>query len=320
MDHTIGIDLGGTYSKAALVDTKGVILQACRLRTYPGQDPRQVFSALTCKLREMSAAAGIRFPPPGGCGIGVPGVVDSRTGHLLLSGPLAWKDVDLAGIAQSMLDCEAFVDIDVNTGALADLYFGCARDSRDLIYISWGTGIGAGFVAGRRLYHSQGGAMGNFGHIPADPSSQRLCYCGCRGCLEVEAGGRSMCEQAQERLQQGMPSVLCGGEITPALIAGAAELRDPLALGILERSVTLMARTLAGVLAFLNPDTVVFGGGVSQCLPLIWECFERELRLRTPSFSLPLTSVKRSTFGEHAGIVGAAMLPVDRKLPGALAS
>ena len=78
-----------------------------------------------------------------------------------------------------------------------------------------------------------------------------------------------------------------------------------------------MARTLAGVLSFLNPDTVVFGGGVSRCLPLIQESFDRELRLRAPSFSLPLTRILQSTFGENAGTVGAAMLPADRMSRGA---
>jgi glucokinase len=319
MEYSIGVDLGGTYSKAALVAPDGGILQHRRLPAAPGEDPQVVLGGLASELREMSTEADLPFPPPGGCGIGVPGVVECRTGRLLLSGPLAWKDVDLADIGRSVLGCEVFVDIDVNTGALADLWFGCARDSQDLLYISWGTGIGAGFIVGRKLYHSRGCAMGNFGHMPADPSSERLCYCGCRGCLEIEAGGKSMCEQAQDCLRKGVASLLRSGEVTPQSLAQAAAADDALARRILQRSAILMARALAGVLSLLNPDTVVFGGGVSQCFPVIQEDFARELRLRTPDFSLPLTKVKQSTFGEHAGVVGAAMLPADRRSTGAFA-
>jgi glucokinase len=317
MDYTIGIDLGGTFIKVALVASDGTILQSRRLPTTPGSDPHAVFAGLASALEEMSAAGRLPFPPSGGCGIGVPGVVECRTGRLLLSGPLAWNDVDLAGIGRSAIGCEVFVDIDVNTGALADLYFGCARDSHDMLYISWGTGIGAGFVVARKLYHSRGGAMGNFGHMPADPSSGRLCYCGCRGCLEIEAGGKAMCEQARARLQQGEVSLLRDCEVTPEVMAQAAASGDALARAVLERSAVLMARALAGILSFLNPDTVVFGGGVSQCFPVIQDSFDRELRLRAPNFSLPLTRVAQSTFGEHAGVVGAAMLPLDRMSPGA---
>jgi glucokinase len=303
MDYSIGIDLGGTFIKTALVASDGAILQNGRLPTQPGQDPEKVFATLASALEEMASAAGLPFPASGGCGIGVPGVVDYRSGRLVLSGPLAWKDLDLAGIGRS---------------ALADLYFGCARDARDMLYISWGTGIGAGFVVSRTLYHSRGGAMGNFGHMPADPSSQRLCYCGCCGCLEIEAGGKAMCDQARTRLQAGEASPLRDFEVTPESMAQAAASGDRLACEILHRSAVLMARALAAILSFLNPDTVVFGGGVSRCFPVIQESFDRELWRRTPNFSLPLTRVMRSTFGDHAGVVGAAMLPADRRSQEAL--
>jgi glucokinase len=220
----------------------------------------------------------------------------------------------LGAIASTALGCGTCVDIDVNAGALADLNFGCAREASDLLYVSWGTGIGAAFVVGRKLYHSRGGAMGNFGHMPADHSSARLCYCGCHGCLEIEAGGKAMANRVQERMMAGEASLLreWQDKITPERIAWAAGEDDPLAKEILCRSAVLMAGALAGVLAFLNPDMVVFGGGVSRCFPVIQKVFDRELSRRTPSFSLPLTRIALSSFRENAGVIGAATLPRDR--------
>lgn len=311
MTYSLGIDLGGTFTKAALVTEDGRVLLFEKLATAAHRSPEAVFAELRAHLESIAPS----WPPPGACGIGVPGTVEYRSGHLGLSGPLGWRDTDLADVASAALGCEAFVDIDVNAGALADLYFGCARESSEMLYISWGTGIGAGFVVGRRLYHSRGGAMGNFGHMPADPSSSRLCYCGAHGCLEIEAGGKAMTDQMLKRLAAGEPSILQGGEITPERLAWAAGRGDVPASEILNRSAALMARALAGVLAFLNPDTVVFAGGVSQCFSTILEVFHGELRRHTPTFSLPKTRILQTSFGETAGAVGAAMLPADRRSP-----
>ena len=312
--YSIGLDLGGTLSKVALVASDGRMLAHRRLPTAAGRAPAAVFAGLRNELEAMAREAGLPYPPPQGCGVGVPGVVEPNSGWLRLSGPLGWRDVDLAVLASQALACEVVADNDVNAGALADLWFGEARDSRDMLYVAWGTGIGAAFVVGRTLYHSRGAAMGNFGHMPADPSSHRLCYCGCRGCLEIEAGGKAMVDQVGERLAGGESSTLAESRepVTPERIAGAAAAGDPLARSVLDRSALLMARALAGVLAFLNPDTVVFSGGVSRCFPLVQKTFDRELRLRTPSFSLPLTRVVQSRFGDSAGVVGASLLPKNK--------
>jgi glucokinase len=310
--YSIGIDLGGTFTKLALVSSSGDIIAQRRVSTAAGRDARDAFSEMREVLEDLAARTGLIYPAPGGCGIGVPGVVDHRTGWVRFSGPLEWTNLPLSDLARGVLGCDVAVDIDVAAGALADLYFGCARDASDLVYISWGTGIGAGLVISRRLYHSRGGAMYELGHVPADPSSSRLCYCGCRGCLEIEAGGRAMVDQARELLLAGESSVLRNGELTPERIAEAARQGDLLARRLLERSATLMARVLAGVLALLNPDTVVFGGGVSRCWPVIREAFDRELQLRTPRFSVG-TAILQSSFGDSAGVVGAALLPAEKK-------
>jgi glucokinase len=309
--YSAGIDIGGTFTKLALVSSEGVVLSSRTPSSAGCEDPERFVQAAASELREMARSSGLPWPPPARCGIGLPGVVDHRRGRVLWSGPLGWREVELAEIGRLALDCPVAIDTDVNAGALAELYFGYGRDASELLYIAWGTGIGAGFAVGRRLYHTRGNAMCNFGHMPADPESARLCYCGCRGCLEVEAGGKAMVELAAERIRAGEASVLrdCAGSLTAESIAGAATAGDALALRIVSRSATLIARALAGLLAFLNPDTVVVGGGVSQCLPLVADVFQRELRLRTPEFSFPLTRVFQSRFAGLAGVIGAATLP-----------
>jgi glucokinase len=309
--YSIGIDLGGTFTKIALVDAAGSVLRDTAFASCAGS-PLESFEGIRAQLESLLEKAALPFPPPGGCGIGLPGVVDFRSGIVRFSGAFHWNDVGLRDIATQVLGFENIViDNDVDAGALAELHFGKARHSSDMLYVSWGTGIGAAIVVNRRVYHSRGGAMGNFGHMPADPSSSRMCYCGCLGCLEVEAGGKALTELAAEAIRGGEESELAkAGEITPKRMAEATARGDRLAKRLLERAAVLIARCLAGILSLFNPDTVIFAGGVSQCFPLIESCFFCELARSTPRFSLPLTRIVLSDFGGLAGAMGAAMLPV----------
>jgi len=305
-----GIDIGGTYTKIALVSPDGQVIKSNRVNTVPEAGAESAFIGLRPVVEEMSKAAGLPYPPPLGCGVGIPGTVDYKTGWLTDSGPLKWVNVALRELAERVLGCHVAVDTDANAGALADLYWGCARESSDLIYVTWGTGIGAGLVFDRKLYHSQGGAVCDLGHAPADPASTRSCYCGCKGCLEIEAGGKAMVDQAKTHLLAGEESMLkdLGEEITPEHIARAAGHGDRLAREILNRAGMLMARVLAVVMPILNPDTIVFGGGVSRCFPLIRTSFDRELEARAPDFTRRLIRIVQSSFGGNAGALGSATL------------
>jgi glucokinase len=121
-----------------------------------------------------------------------------------------------------------------------------------------------------------------------------------------------MVEQCAEALARGEPSSLATGELTMERIALAARNGDRLAGRILGRSAVLLARVVAGALALLNPDTVVFAGGVAGCLDVIQQVFDDELRRRAPGFSLAGTRILRSAFGDWAGAVGAAAMPLER--------
>jgi glucokinase len=311
--YSAGIDLGGTHTKIALVSEKGDILAFGKLPGALGRPPEAALAEARDGLKRISQEIGLGYPPPNGCGIGTPGIVDHKKGWLAFSGHHGWRNVDLGHMGGMVLGCKVSVDMDVNAGVLADLHLGCARESSDVLYVAWGTGIGSAVVVSRKVYHSAGGAMCNFGHILADPSSERLCYCGCRGCLEVEAGGKGMSDEVTRQLASGADSILRQQPfpIPPERIAWAAELRDPLAVGMLRRAAILMARALAGALAILNPDTAIIAGGVSRCWPIIQDTFESELRLRTPKFLLDLTRIVLSDFQENAGAVGAALLRLN---------
>jgi len=309
MRFSAGIDLGGTYTKLALVDLDGKILDRERTLSLTRSLPRELLTNLRGVLEEMCARTGLAYPPPEGCGIGMPGPVDYETGTVKLSKAFGWKELPLRAIAEEILGCRATVDTDVNAGLLADLYFGHAVTASEMLYVSWGTGIGAGLTVGRKIYHSRNGAMGNPGHTLAVPESQRRCFCGLRGCLEVEIGARALVEKAQEQMSRGRSSSLAAESVlTAEKISIAARAGDALALEILREAVTLLARALAPLLAMLNPDTVIFAGGVSNCLPIVRDVFDEELKRNAPGFAFTGLTICASAFGESAGVLGAAKL------------
>jgi glucokinase len=239
----------------------------------------------------------------------MPGAVDFETGTVKLSKAFGWKELPLKAIAEEVLGCAVAVDTDVNAGLLADLHFGAAKTASEMLYVSWGTGIGAGLTVGRKIYHSRNGAMGNPGHTVAVPGSQRRCFCGLRGCLEVEIGARALVEKAQEQMNRGRSSSLARESVLSAeKISDAARAGDAVALEVLSEAVTLLARALAPLLAMLNPDTVIFAGGVSNCLPVVRDVFDEELKRSAPGFAFTGLTICASAFGEAAGVLGAAKL------------
>ena len=300
MMYSAGIDLGGSWTKTAVVSADGRIIAETRQPAIPGEALPLLFQGLRRVLESMAVEAHLPYPPPGGVGVGAAAIVDHQTGWLKLAGNLNLENCDLRGAAEAALGCRVVLDCDSNAGALADLYWGQARDAVNLLYITWGTGIGAGLTVNRRLYHSVGGSMGEFGHTPVEWDTPRLCYCGCRGCLEAEATGRAMERQMSGQL---------GRPITVREMAREAAAGDASCRKLLERSARLMARALSGALALLNPDCLILGGGVSYCLPLVREAFDGELKLHTPSFALQGLKVALSDFPGSAGVLGAALLP-----------
>lgn len=299
--YSAGIDFGGSSTKLALVGRDGRVHAFRRVAGAPGGDLDRVFAALREALAAMAAEALLEFPPPGGAGVGVAGIVDVASGRVETTGALGMEECDLRGPAERALGCRVAVESDSNAGALADLYFGAARGADDVIYVSWGTGIGAGLVVGRRLLRGRGQAIGEIGHSRVVLEDGPRCCCGCRGCLEAEAGGAAIAARG---------AAVLGREVTVLDVARAAE-DNPACLAILEEAAACLARGLSPAIVLLNPQAVVLGGGVSRVLerPEARRAFDHELEQSLPLFARRTLTVSLSAFGDRAGAVGAALLP-----------
>jgi glucokinase len=311
----IGLDLGGTTLKAALVSATGEILHETR---YDSEQERadRLFAQI------IEAARGLRDHPQGagrvaGVGLGVPGLVNRKTNRIeVLTNLPELSHVDLLGEVSEALALPVVMDNDANAAAYAELQVGAARGRRDVFFVTLGTGIGSGLIINGQIYRGAAGFAGEFGHMTIDPEGIE-CGCGNIGCLETIASGPNIVRRTRERLYRDRTSSLSrlaiprDREFTAEDIARAARDGDEMAQVMMERTGMFLGIALAAVINLLNIEMVVMGGGVMEAGDLILKPTIKETRRRAfpPSFNSCEIVIAKA--GPSAGMIGAALLARD---------
>ena len=248
----LGIDLGGTKSAAVVGTTDGAVLARVAGPTPAREGPGAILPFLVGLAR---AAQDMAPGPLAGVGVSAGAPADARTGRVFEAPNLpGWghgEGVPLADLLSSELDgLPVRVENDADATALAEHRFGAGRGTRDMAFLTVGTGIGAGLIAGGRLHRGARGAGGEVGHLAVEPGG-RACACGLRGCLEAYASGPSVARIAGEH------GFL--GEATGRAVVEAARAGDPAARAALLQAAQMLARGLATLSMLLNPERIVLG-------------------------------------------------------------
>jgi glucokinase len=312
---TLGVDIGGTKIAAGLVDTRGSILFQTRVPMCAREDAATGFTAVENAIEVVFAARPDARARLAGIGICAPGPLDPRTG-VVLNPPNVpcWRNFPLATEVQRVFHVCAKIDNDANAAALAEAIWGAGVGFRNVFYATLGTGIGTGIIFDQRIYHGRTGSAAEGGHVSIDYNGPR-CGCGKRGCIEALCSGPAIALRASTLLAQaGAQSQmheLVGGELkamTAETVAEAFHAGDALAREVLEITADLLTVWLGNMIDLLEPDVLVFGGGIAG---LMSEFFAR-MRSELPKWSInprcneiPLVLAK---YGSDAGIAGAAAL------------
>jgi glucokinase len=308
MQTSIGIDLGGTWMRAALVAADGTLLHVLRERTQPaGNAPSAPAQAAQALLVRMAALCRRLpgFENACGVGIGVPAAVDPRSGVLRLASNLpGFESLAPAAALQALLRLPVSVENDANVACLAEALTGAGKGIDTVVYVTVSTGIGGGIYDRGRLLSGMRGCAGEFGSLCIDPHRAARLDLG-PGAVESEASGEAIVRRAQERL--GRPFAHAG-EVCALAASGdrqAAALLDDVALDI--------AQLLAAVACVLDPGVFVLGGGVMQSAEvLIPRVKAAYTRLVPAAFAeIPL---RRAALAEP-GLTGAGLLAFEHKPP-----
>lgn len=311
----IGLDLGGTQIKAGLLDPSCHVLASSVAPTPRDSRPEVVVKLMHDQVRALVSDAGKEWSDVKGLGIGVPGLIDSRTGIVRACVNLkGWKDVGLRGLLWEEIRIPVVVDNDANAAAFGEYSIALKKNTglHHLALITLGTGVGSGIVLNRRVFHGGGGLAGEVGHMIVEPGGQ-LCGCGQRGCLEQYASATAMVRQATEFIAAGKTSVLSKyiqeGTLSTEHIFHAAEKRDQLAARLVADLSNYLAIACINLCRIIDLQAIVIGGGVAGAgeflLELIRSSFsEQDWGIAggvMPTFSA-------TQLGNDAGFVGAAAL------------
>lgn len=304
---TLGLDLGGTKIAAGVVDSSGRLLSAVRIPT-PAAGVRRDLAALFDAAHSAASAAGISWKSVSAVGVGVPGAFDPQSRTVWAPNLPGWKRVPLASLLARALRKPVFVEGDRNVQALAEAWL-VHRSVRNLIFLTVGTGIGAGIIVEGRVVPGSRGVAGAAGWMSIEREWQPLFAR--IGCLEALGAGPAVARLAQDVARKNPHSALgtllrARESLTAEQVVSAARRGDKTARRVLEEVGSNLGRGVAGMISLLNPEVVVLGGGLAGAGRFILD----PLRAAARKWGQPLATrqvrIVRSALGEDAGILGAA--------------
>ena len=313
----VGVDLGGTFIKAAIADRHGKVLAHRSVPTDSHAGPEAVIHRIASLIQSLSVESGnieIQY-----VGMGVPGLVDVVQGvtKFLPNMPTQWRDVPVAERLGALLGCPVRLLNDVRTATLGELRFGHGKDAPILTmaFFSIGTGIGGGVVIDGKLRLGAFGAAGELGHQTIRADGPR-CGCGNQGCLEAIAGGAAITAAGVRLLRSGLAPKLyettqgIADKVTPRAMAEVAD-HDPLVREVLVDAGRAIGIAAANVVTALHPDLIVLGGGVAELGDILVQTVRAEIGNRVRMFPTDDVRVELSQLGSQAGIMGAIALALS---------
>jgi glucokinase len=334
--YVIGVDLGGTNVRAAVVDRQGAIAGE------PVQQPSRAqegfpstLEAIAQTIEQAIQSAGVARSDLGAIGLAVPGHIDSVRGVVRWAPNFGewreglfyeWREVPLGEAVQQRLGIPVRMGNDANLAALGEYYYGSGRgQAKGLVMLTLGTGIGGGVVLTREQVqgsaHWQGGALlvgasggaGELGHTIIAMNGPR-CGCGAMGCVEALAKRDAIIERAREKIRRVPNSLLarlCEGDparITPRMVSEACEQGDAIAREIWEETGYYIGVAVASFVNIFNPEVVAIGGQIAKAGEVLFDSIRRAARDYAIPTLLEMCRIVPAERLEDAGILGGAAL------------
>lgn len=309
----IGFDLGGTNMAAGIVDGHLTVLDSIELST-PTHSQGELLAGMLSIVRDLSS----RAPGPvAAIGFGIPSMIDQTRGRAVMSVNIPLANFDFVDYMRDKLGLPVFIDNDANLAALAEVRAGAAKDAREAIMITLGTGIGGGIIIDGHVYRGATGSAAELGHIVIDVNGPR-CQGACEnhGCFETMASGTALKRYAAEAAGKHPGSALGraaadGKDLDGPLVSRLAREDDAAALSVYEKIGFYTGVGMTSLVNIFNPEFFIIGGGLMQAGNLIMEPARNILLKRGLRPNRDLVKVVPAAFGPDAGMIGAACLALD---------
>lgn len=303
---TIGVDLGATNVRAAVVDRSGRILTEVRAQTGEGG------ANIVPKTAELARRLLRDFPDVTAVGVGAAGLVDREGAVHYAPNIPAFRRTPLRKELEAAVGLPVVVDNDANAAAWGEVVHGAAKDVLYALMITLGTGIGGGIIARGRVIRGAHGFAAEVGHFQIDPDGP-MCACGQRGHWEAYASGSALGRMGREWAAAGRaPGVVARAGGDPAAVTGvhvgdAARAGDADGVALLADYADLVAVGLAGLANILDPERIVISGGLVELGETLFSPVRAAFGRRIEGFEYrPPVAIVPSVLGDHAGVIGAA--------------
>ena len=306
--YAIGIDLGGTSVKYAVVASSGEVLFSGQLPAFAQDGPEAVLEQLLSGItacREYAAGEGLELA---GIGVGTPGVV-SADGRTVLGGAeniAGWENIPLADRIEAAAGLPVVASNDANVMALGETLFGAAKGATDVVFVTVGTGIGCGLLIDGCLYRGYRNRGMEMGHITVR-SDGEACACGGVGCLEHYASTSALVRRFCELSGNGKDADVDGKDVVFFYKEG-----NPAAVEAMEEHWNYLSHGIASMVNLFAPQRVVVGGGISEAGEFYLEKLRAGVRRQSMVVGAAATEIVAAVLGNRAGCLGAAGLVLDK--------
>ena len=311
----VGIDIGGMTIKIGLVDIQNKITAKKVIATQAEKlVAESVVENIAEAVLELLRENGLKLEQCESIGVACPGTVDGKTGVVLYSNNINWEKVPILKILQKKLPVPMYLANDADAAALGEVVAGAAKDKKNAVLLTLGTGIGGGVIIDGKIFSGilRGGC--ELGHIVIQHNG-KLCTCGRKGCLESYASATALMEMAKEAAREhpeSMMNTLAGGDISKIdgrIIFEAEKQDDETAKNVVECYEEYLSVGIANIINIFRPEIIILGGGVSAQGEYLTHVLQKKVDAMCFGGSIgEVAQIVTSKLKNDAGIIGAANL------------
>ncbi len=303
MKTVIGIDLGGTNIVSAVVDAKGKVLGKDKRPTQSSLGPLGVIERIAQSARAASHSSRLPWSSHMGVGIGSPGPLDPKRGIIIYTPNLNWKNVPLTALLHQKLKKKVFLENDANLAALGESWIGAGKGEGVVLCLTLGTGVGGGLILDGKIFEGAWGVSNHIGHIVVDPNGPKAPY-GNSGILEQYVSATGIVRLAKE-MGVHRPA---GAPLEAYTFQKMAEKGDAKTRKVYDFAGKMLGVGLTTAIHLINPNMIIFSGGVAGAGDLLLKPMMKELKTRCFASHLKGLKFRMAKLGDNMGVVGAARL------------
>lgn len=308
--YLVGVEVGVRHTTIMVADARGEELARTEIALSPTRAPA-AFRVIATEIRKIMRSAGAPLGRLAAVGIVVPGMVDANSATCLLAPNIGWRDVPVRDLLARSFKVPIFVHNTADPATVAESLEGAGEGIGDIAMLYASTGIGAGLLAGGRVFGGHGGISGEIGHCVLPGATER-CNCGKVGCLETIASGPAIARAAERAILAKRPTSLASKRRKPLTsidVAIAAADGDALAIELLADAGRALGVAASWLVNLFNPELLIIAGGLADAGEPLMTPLRRSLEENAlPQVLEKLVDVRTWRLGADAPVRGAVLL------------